>query len=386
MVPSEIISVRLFKEHIAEYLPDYSSVDDQNVLHTLQQLINLNVYDSAKFLKQEIQGNDLNFEEVLEEYVSDLANHFVQNPISSDTIIDQLLINNFFSFVSKVEEAKELQIVIHRNERKRLKELLVAHDEQQDAEDLRIAFERLERKELKKRLQEEEGSAQLVTSQRPSFSVGMMLRVAAILVVILIPAGIILFRNMSDSTSTGFAKNDSQSQVEDAQYAAAEDISGLLEIDLPVEDIKNVIAEIDSDLDRGQGYASEDDSKIEIRVVSKSKQLAYLKNKIDTIGRKIIKINSQIKQGTAHKNTLKELKMQTEQLQIVQRDCRELYEQIKKNEMHYEFTKTRLIIYSNNEIDLKRFTVREEINVDTYEKEYFLLKDDKMYFQLIIKN
>jgi hypothetical protein len=405
MGPSELLSVRLFKQHITEHLPEYSAVDDDKVLKTLQRSLSPNLYDSAEFLKIQLKNNQVDFSQVIEEFVSELADHYVQDPSSSDLIIEQLLKNNYFSFASKVESAKELQLAIQLTERKRLKEILLANDEAQEAEDLRIVFERLERQELKKFLQETEefseaaGYAQMSRNYDrtnlappplpPSFkkknTMGHWLKIAAIFLVILIPAGIIMFRNISEPTSTGLAKKDKQVKSEEPQYLAAEDISGLLEIDLPVEDIKNVISEIDSDLDRGQGYASEDDSKIEIRVVSKTRQLAYLKNKMDTIGRKIIQINSQLKQGKVHPKTVKELQIQIEQLQTAERDCRNLSEQITKAEMHYEFIKSRLTIYSNKEIDPKRFTVREEINLDTYEKEYFLMKDDKLYQRLILK-
>jgi hypothetical protein len=277
-----------------------------------------------------------------------------------------------------------LQLAIQRNERKRLKELLTAHDEQQEAEDLRIAFERLERTELKKRLQVEEGASHFVASHRQTSSGGMWLRIAAILLVAFIPAGVIMYRNISEPISTGLAKKDNHGKTEETQYLASEDISGLLELDLPVEDIKSVISQIDSDLDRGQGYASEDDSKIEIRVVSKTRQLAYLKNKIDTIEQKINKINNQLQQGNVHPKTAKELKIQIEQLQTAERDCRILSAQITKGEMHYEFTKTRLTIYSNKEIEPKRFKVREEINIDTREPEYFLMLDEKEYKKLYL--
>lgn len=405
MGPSELLSVRLFKQHIAEHLPEYSAVDDDKVLKTLQLTLSHYSHDSAYILKQEVQNAKIDYFNLIEEYIEDLAAHYVQDPTTKDVVLELLIKSNNFSFNQKVEAAKELQLAIQRNERKRLKELLIAHDEQQEAEDLKIAFERLERKELKKFLQETEefseaaGYAQMSRNYDrtnlappplpPSFkkknTMGHWLKIAAIFLVILIPAGIIMFRNISEPTSTGLAKKDKQVKPEEPQYFAAEDISGLLEIDLPVEDIKNVISEIDSDLDRGQGYASEDDSKIEIRVVSKTRQLAYLKNKMDTIGRKINQINSQLKQGKVHLKTVKELQIQIEQLQTAERDCRNLSEQITKAEMHYEFIKSRLTICSNKEIDPKRFTVREGINLDTYEKEYFLMKDDKLYQRLILK-
>lgn len=405
MGPSELLSVRLFKQHITEHLPEYSAVDDDKVLKTLQRSLSPNLYDSAEFLKIQLKNNQVDFSQVIEEFVSELADHYVQDPSSSDLIIEQLLKNNYFSFASKVESAKELQLAIQLTERKRLKEILLANDEAQEAEDLRIVFERLERQELKKFLQETEefseaaGYAQmsrnydhtniapppLPPSLKKKNIMGHWLKIAAIFLVILIPAGILLYRNILNHTVPMVAETgEKPEKTEDTQYLASEDISGLLDISLPDVSIKKVISEIDSDLDRGQGYASEDDSKIEIRVVSKSRQMAYLQNKMDTIGRKINQINNQLKQGKVHPKTLNELKVQIEELQTAERNCRNLSEQITKAEMHYEFIKSRLTIYSNKEIDPKRFTVREEINVDTREPEYFLMLDEKEYKKLYL--
>jgi len=389
MGPSELLSVRLFKQHINEHLPDYYKGNDEQeidskVLKTVQLALSHSSHDSAYILKQEIQHANIDYVNLIEEYIEELASHYVQDFTSKDVVIELLIKSNNFSFNQKVEDAKELQIAIQRNERKRLKELLVEYDEQQEAEDLRIAFERLERKELKKKLQAEEVPLKFVASQRQPFFGGMWLRVAAILIVVLIPAGIIMYRNISEPISTSLAKKENQVKSEEPQYMAAEDISGLLEMDLPDEVIQNIISEIDSDIPRGQGFGNENDSKIEIRVVSKSRQMAYLQNKMDTIGRKINQINNQLKQGKVHPKTLNELKVQIEELQTAERNCRNLSEQITKAEMHYEFIKSRLTIYSNKEIDPKRFTVREEINVDTREPEYFLMLDEKEYKKLYL--
>jgi hypothetical protein len=384
MNPTDIISVRLFKRHITEYLPEYSSIDDQNVLQTLQQLISLNVHDSALFLKKELQGNGVNFEEVLEEYVSDLAEYFVQNPTSSDSIIDQLLTNNFFSFASKVEEAKELQIVIHRNERKRLKELLVAHDEQQDAEDLRIAFERLERKELKKRLQEEEGSAHLVTSQRPSFSVGMMLRVAAILVVILIPAGIILFRNVSDSTSTGLAESDNQNEVNETQFVASEDISDLIQIDLPDELINNLDIPLLTS-ESSMGYAQELDV-ISVHLISNEQKGIYLKEKIEKLESKkrlmSDKHENDLKSGNIKSKGPESIEYQKtkEQLDLTIKECESLLTSIRKKENTYLFDNQSIDLFSSSLSKKDPFKVYErKNNEEDVSVEYYLLIKGNYY-------
>lgn len=411
MGPSELLSVRLFKQHIAGHLPEYSAVDDANVLQTLQRSLSPNLYDSAEFLKIQLKNNQVDFAQVIEEFVSDLADHYVQSPHSSDPVIEQLLKNNYFSFTSKVEAAKDLQLAIQRSERKRLKEILRANDEEQEAEDLKIVFERLERMALKKRLLEEEefkptandsffsrlgssnkrayyGRSQNSKSLKgysSSSKFGMWVRVAAILLVILIPAGILLYRNMFNQTVPVVAETGKKpDSSDDTQYLASEDISGLLDIRLPDVSIKQVISKIDSDLDRGQGYASEDVTKIKIEVISKASQFKYLKLKADSIYRKYADFENQLKQGNVKKYDPEELRKQIKQLKIARKRCDQLADQMEKSDMLYEFTLTNLKLYLNKDIDPKRFTVREEINPDTREMEYFLLLDDKVYRKLLL--
>ena len=394
-----MISIRLFRQHIAAHLPEFATREEDIVLQTLQRALSVNVYDSAAILSKELQDNQVDFKEVLTAYISDLADHFVQNPNDSDPIIDQLLVTNFLSFATQVEEAKELQFAIQRKERKRLKELLRANDEEQEADDFRIAFERIERKELKKQLQEME---ELSLAANYSFDIResldnrdsdngirplqtnssnnrIWMRVAALLVLILIPVGIFLFRNAANTTfDPTVANNGDKPNVEDSKYLASQDISDLVEVRLPDASNKMVVSEIDSDIDRGQGYANEEDLSIEIEVVSRANQLKYLKLKSDSIQRKINDFKTKLKRGDLKKQDAEKLRKLTEQLQIALSKCDQLSKDILSAEMHYEFTLKHLTIYSNKNIDPKRYTVREEIDVDTRELKYLLMLDGKI--------
>jgi hypothetical protein len=393
MLPTEMISVRLFRQHIAAHLPEFASREEDFVLQTLQRALSVNVYDNAAILSKELQDNQVDFKEVLTAYISDLADHYVQNPNDSDQIIDQLLVTNFLSFATQVEEAKELQLAIQRKERKRLKELLRATDEEQEADDFRIAFERIERKELKKQLQEMEESSSAANYsfnnqdsddgirplQTNSSNNRIWMRVAALLVLILIPVGIFLFRNAANTTfDPTVANNGDKPNVEDSKYLASQDISDLVEVRLPDASNKMVVSEIDSDIDRGQGYANEDDLSIEIEVVSRANQLKYLKLKSDSIQRKINDFKTKLKRGDLKKHDAEKLRKLTEQLQIARSKCDQLSKDILSAEMHYEFTLKHLTIYSNKVIDPKRYTVREEIDVDTRKLKYLLMLDGKI--------
>ena len=401
MLPTEMISVRLFKQHIAEHIPSYTTVEEDKVMLTLQRALSVSIYDSAAILKQELQDANVDFTEVLTDYVSDLADHYVQNPAIADPVIEHLLTTNFLSFATKVEEAKELQLAIQRKERKRLKELLRANDEEQEADDFRIAFERIERKELKKQLQEldelspeanylfdnEDSNEGIRPLQANSSNNRIWMRVAALLVLVLIPVGIFLFRNVADTTfDPAVAKKGDKPNVDDSKYLASEDISKLVEVSLPDASNKIVISEIDSDIDRGQGYANEDDLSIEIKVVSKANQLDYLKLKSDSIRNKQNELRALLKNKNIKKQKVKELNKLISQLGIARVKCIQMSNEIKRTDMYYEFTLKNLTIYTIKEIDPKRFNVREDLDVDTRESIYVLLLDGKEIKPILLKS
>ena len=396
-----MISVRLFKQHIAEQIPSYTTVEEDKVMLTLQRALSISIYDSAAILKQELQDANVDFTEVLTNYVSDLADHYVQNPAIADSVVDKLLTTNFLSFATKVDEAKELQLAIQRKERKRLKELLLANDEEQEADDFRIAFERIERKELKKQLQEldelspaanysfdnEDSNEGITPLQANSSNNRIWMRVAALLVLVLIPLGIFLFRNVADTTfDPAVAKKGDKPNVDDSKYLASEDISNLVEVSLPDASNKMVISEIDSDIDRGQGYANEDDLSIEIKVVSKANQLDYLKLKSDSIRNKQNELRALLKNKNIKKQKVKEINKLISQLGIARVKCIQMSNEIKRTDMYYEFTLKNLTIYTIKEIDPKRFNVREDLDVDTRESIYVLLLDGKEIKPILLKS
>ena len=84
MGPSEFLSVRLFKQHINEHLPDYYKVNDEQeidskVLKTVQLALSHSSHDSAYILKQEIQHANIDYVNLIEEYIEELASHYVKD-------------------------------------------------------------------------------------------------------------------------------------------------------------------------------------------------------------------------------------------------------------------------------------------------------------------
>ena len=279
MMPSDLLSVSLFKKSVAEYLPDYILVDNDVVFKTMQRALdnNYNVYDSALILSKELEQNQVNLKEVLEIFLTDLADYYVQSTNLEDPIIEQLLKLGHSVFLSKIEDAKELQIAIQRSERKRLKELLLIHDEQQEAEEIRAAFQRIERKEKKEILQRIENEQQISnTTQKINWR--FVMRIAALFILVLIPVGISIFffKGGSESVTNGKSKNKKEDN--NIIYAETGDLTELKDINIPaaVYSLGSTILETD---DQGFGFAQEEE-KISINLISFKNQIAYLDNKI----------------------------------------------------------------------------------------------------------
>jgi hypothetical protein len=435
MGPSELLSVRLFKQHISEYLPEYLAVDDANVLQTLQRSLSSNLYDSAEFLKIQLKNNQVDFSQVIEEFVSELADHYVQSPEQSDPVIEQLLKNNYFSFASKVESAKELQLAMQRSERKRLKEILCANDEAQEAEDLRIVFERLERQELKKFLQETEGFsaaagyAQMSRNYEhtniappplpPSFkkknTMGHWLKIAAIFLVIVIPAGILLYRNMMNETVPAVAKvNNEDSSREDVnnsksnkkQNSSSEkiklndsnrtspdtksnrsstDLTNQLAMNLPEEQIYNGVITVEKE---EQGWSKEDE-KISIVLISKRSQVDYLNKKnieFQTLLKtKELEYDKATTSGKGLGLRIQILRKEIFEIQNAIVRSNKMKSLLLKSNLSYDFDGSTLKIYSNIYSNTKHFSIELRTDYESNKKEYFLFIDGIEY-QKVIKN
>ena len=384
MIPSDLLSVSLFKKSVAEYLPDYISVDNDVVLKTMQRALdnNYNVYDSALILSKEIEQNQENLNEVLEDFLSNLADYYVQSPTIKDPIVEQLLKLNHGVFLSKIEDARELQIAIQRSERKRLKELLSAHEEQQESEDIRAAFQRIERKEKKELLQ------LIESNQEASFAVknskislqeysnsaqktnwGLVIKIAAIFILVLMPFGISIFFFNGDSGSTTNGKSKNNKEDNNIIYAETGDLTELKNIDIPSAVSSNGNAILESSR-RTQGIGKVDE-KISTNIVSFKNQLAYLDEKITKIDSKYQELKS--KQIKNKKSTLQSLKDTQEKCSLKKKELLAL-------ESTYEFKNDKLKLFKQEKIDLKSIKVYSLSDSD--DKKTFYLKIGENYFDL----
>ena len=345
MIPSDLISVRLFKNCVAQFDPDYISEDDYIVLNTLQRAFdnNSNIVDSTLILSRELNQINIDFSVIIENFVSTLAEHYFQNENNSDPIITQFLNTNQFGFLSKVEEMRELQIAFKRLERKRLKELLKAEDELEEMEDLRIAFQRIERKEKKailQKIEEEQKSAfrdkgyihSLNENElKQNINWRFVSRIAAIFILILIPTGISIY--LFNSKTTYISQKEKDKEQKDNNFIAEiVDITDLKKIDVPpmVSNQGTTILETSEQVVQGFGLVKE---KIIITCISFNDQIVYLDQKIKSLETKHKELNTK---------KIKDKQSTLSSLNETAKKCALMKEALLKLESTYEFKNDKL--------------------------------------------
>lgn len=383
MIPSDLISVRLFKNFVAQFVPDYISEDDHIVLNTLQRAFdnNSNIVDSALILSRELNQNNIDFSVIIEDFVSSLAEHYFQNENNADPIITQFLNTNQFGFLSKVEEMRELQIAFSRLERKRLKELLKVEDQIEEMEDLRIAFQRIERKEKKAILQkiEEElksafrdkGSIHSLNENELKQNINwrFVSRIAAIFILILIPTGISIY--LFNSKTTYISQKEKDKEQKDNNFIAEiVDITDLKKIDVPpmVSNQGTTILETSEQVVQGFGLVKE---KIIITCISFNDQIVYLDQKIKSLETKHKELNTK---------KIKDKQSTLSSLNETEKKCALMKENLLKLESTYEFKNDKLKLVKQQKIDLKLIKVYS-LSTGVEQKRYYLQIGDD-YFDL----
>jgi hypothetical protein len=370
MVPSDLLSVNLFKKSVAEYLPDYILVHNDVVLKTIQRALdnNYNIEESVLILSKDLDKNQVDLPQVLDDFLSELADFYVQTPNLLDPIIEQLFKLGHTLFLMKIEDTKELQIAIQRSERKRLKKLLLAIDEQQEAEEIRAAFQRIERKEKKENLQRIENGQQISnTTQKINWR--FVMRIAALFILVLIPVGISIFffNGGSESVTNGRSKNKKEDN--NIIYAETGDLTELKDINIPaaVYSLGSTILETD---EQGFGFAQEEE-KISINLISFKNQIAYLDNKIQSIESKYDELKSK---------KIKQKKSTLQSLIEVKEKCFLKKKELLALEATYEFKKDKLKLFKQEKIDLKSIKVYSLSESD--DQKIFYLKIGEDYFDL----
>jgi len=390
MSPSDLVSVRLFKQHVAAKIPDYRDVEDAKVLQTLINFSDYNQQSGIQFLINEIQNSDVDFLEILEDFMSDLVDDYFHHQKSLDPVVLKLRSANNFSFESKFSALKELEIAVQRAERARLKEILRINNDKQDEEDLIIALTRFERKNLKQKLKDSDiRTAQTAASLYRISLVKSRIwwKIAAIFLFIFIPAGILLFNNSVNTFTPRVAKPDNKTKDIRDQYYAVEDISRLIKIDLPKETISLIISAVISD-QSVFGYAQETE-EIEIHVISNKEQLDYLTRKLEYIEDTLSYFHKKLEDELNGKNSnigmgpqLAALKKGVRQLERDKRICGAIRDSILTKEQTYDFRHKKVFIYTMNMAKTALLSVYLRVNKEKYgenSSEYYLKIEDSFF-------
>ena len=257
------ISIDIFRDLVSEYDAAYRSASEETILSDAKELLGLpnNVMESTLDFKT------INKEELKETFLSDLALHYLQDTSTEDPIISAL-IKEAVLFQPYLEEARLFSQAFARVQRKANKRLLQEMEEELEAEELFHAFNRLQRKENKAVLQSIQASKQSKAFQ-------MVLRIAAILLLIAIPAGILRVYFMGDSNngSTNTAENDPKKPQSSSDYFASTYVD--IKLPKPSEETSTVNAEATK---TSMGYAKSEE-EFKIIIINLQPQISYLQKR-----------------------------------------------------------------------------------------------------------
>ena len=386
MIPSNLTSVRLFNKHITESDVNFQFKDDEYLLNFLQLILKSSNQERVQLLKNELTGKEINYEKFFEDYIDELVDYFVQFPEANDSIISELLGSNTFSFANKVEEGILLKTAILRSERKELKEELSQFDQQQEDADLEIAITRNHRKELKGLLENAEktlNSRGNGPNRLNSFN-NQWLKIAAVVLVLMVPLGILIFRKDLSNQTYERANSKNQKRGQNVTIAEIKGVDELLILQLPEvkgdQFVKTVI-----EVQESFGYAQED-KEIKINVVQLIGRLDYLKDRVVLIDKKISALENELEKLDKSKMNDAKNASNIEQLVIKlsnkSDECKQLITNIEKQKNTYSFDGKNLTLIFLEFINQDQLQFISNINIENNQNEQFYLKMNNEYFLL----
>jgi hypothetical protein len=347
-------SIDMFRDLVSEYDAAYRSVSVRDVLSDAKEL--LGIWNDV--MESTLDYKIINKEELKEAFLSDLALHYLQDTSTEDPIISAL-ITEAVLFQPYLEEARLFSQAFARVQRKANKRLLQEMQEELEAEELFHAFNRLQRKENKAVLQSIQASKQSKAFQ-------MVLRIAAILLLIAIPAGILRLYFMGDSNngSTNTAENDPKKPQSSSDYFASTYVD--IKLPKPSEETSTVNAEATT---TAMGYANSEEA-FNIKIINLQPQLSYLQKREK-------EINSRI--NTLKNKTFKHKKSTLDSLETAYAKVIDLTQYIQRKELTYEMNAPKLSVYVIKEKDLQQMKV---FNYNDLGTDRFYLYSEGKYFAL----
>ncbi len=355
-------------------------------MNVLLLVIKSSEEERIRLLKNELNGIEIDYEKFFKDYITVLVDYFVQFPEANDPIISALLESNSFSFADKVQEGILLKTAILRFERKQLKEELVQFEQQQEDGDLEVAIARNQRKELKGLLENAEktiNSRGNGSNRLNSFN-NQWLKIAAVVLVLLVPLGILIFRKDVSNQTYERTNSKNQNREQNVTIAEIKGVDELLILLLPEvkgdQFVKTVI-----EVQESFGYAQED-KEIKINVVQLKGRMDYLKDRSVLIDKKISALENELEKLDKSKKIDAINASNIEQLLIKlsnkSDECKKLMTSMKKQKNTYSFDGKNLTLSFLELIDQDQLQVISRIDIENNQNEQFYLKMNNEYFLL----
>jgi hypothetical protein len=372
-------SIELFRDTVTLYLPEYFDVSIEDVKKDLFDLIAIDVIvgliatpdTSQQSLKFRLATNKISGEEIIDAYFSALALLYIENPQTKDELVLRLIDGNQKNFNTYIEEAFLMKEAFQRLERKEKKEYLKNLEVQLEAEELQVAFKRLDRKQKKEELSRiEEINNQVAASNNneydtptQKFSIRSIIRIAASVIILSIPAGLLylfLTGNPTHTSSKTTVKNKKQTQ----DYFASNSVKMNLPSITSTQGTKQAIPTSES-----FGYANVEDEII-IQIQNYEAQLTYLETKRKQLQAEISNLESL---SFKHKkSTLDSLRTGVFNIDAIKKE-------IQLKEGTYTFKDKKLTLVSVKRKDLQKMKV---FNFNDEGPDKFYLKMESDYYLL----
>ena len=372
-------SIELFRDTVTLYLTEYFDVSIEDVKKDLFDLIAIDVIvgliatpdTSQQSLKFRLATNKISGEEIIDAYFSALALLYIENPQTKDELVLRLIDGNQKNFNTYIEEAFLMKEAFQRLERKEKKEYLKNLEVQLEAEELQVAFKRLDRKQKKEELSRiEEINNQVAASNNneydtptQKFSIRSIIRIAASVIILSIPAGLLylfLTGNPTHTSSKTTVKNKKQTQ----DYFASNSVKMNLPSITSTQGTKQAIPTSES-----FGYANVEDEII-IQIQNYEAQLTYLETKRKQLHAEISNLESL---SFKHKkSTLDSLRTGVFNIDAIKKE-------IQLKEGTYTFKDKKLTLVSVKRKDLQKMKV---FNFNDEGPDKFYLKMESDYYLL----
>ena len=376
-------SIELFRDTVTLYLPEYFDVSIEDVKKDLFDLLAIDVIvgliatpdTSQQSLKFRLATNKISGEEIIDAYFSALALLYIENPQTQDELVLRLIEGNQKNFNSYVEESLLMKEAFQRLERKEKKEYLKNLEVQLEAEELQVAFARLDRKQKKEELSRiDEINNQVAASNNNDddspthkFSIRSIIRIAASVIILSIPAGLLylfLTGNPTHNSSKTTVKNKKQTQ----DYFASNSVKMNLPSVTSTQGTKQAIPTSES-----FGYANVEDEII-IQIQNYEAQLRYLETKRKQLQAEISNLESL---SFKHKkSTLDSLRTGVFNVDALKKEI-----QLKEGTYTFKDKKVTLLIVKKKDLQkMKVFNFNDEGTDKFYlkmESDYYLLTEPK---------